>query len=99
MYVNFQTGGYVYILASKTVGTLYIGVTSDLIKRISEHKNDLQKGFTKDHQVHRLVYYEELGSIEMAIVREKKLKKWRRAWKISLLLNGIIQSGMICFPN
>ena len=85
MYVNFETIGYVYILASETVGTLYIGVTSDLIKRVSEHKNEIHKGFTQAHKVHRLVYFEEFGSIETAIDREKKLKKWKREWKIQLI--------------
>ena len=85
MYSNFETLGYVYILASRTVGTLYVGVTSDLVKRISEHKNEIHSGFTKRHKVHRLVYYEEHGSIVAAIEREKKLKKWKREWKIKLI--------------
>jgi putative endonuclease len=85
MYVNFETIGYVYILASGTAGTLYIGVTSDLIKRISEHKNGINSRFTRRYKVHRLVYFEELGSIESAINREKELKKWNRKWKIDLI--------------
>ncbi len=85
MYVNFETIGYVYIMASEVAGTLYIGVTSDLIKRISEHKLEILGGFTKKYHIHRLVYYEEYGSIELAIEREKKLKKWKRAWKIQLI--------------
>jgi putative endonuclease len=85
MYVNFQTIGYVYILASATAGTLYIGVTSDLIKRISQHRNEIYPGFTQKHKAHKLVYYEEFGSIEKAIEREKKLKKWKRVWKIQLI--------------
>jgi putative endonuclease len=76
---------YVYILASRKNGTLYIGVTSDLIKRIYEHKNDLVDGFTKQHRVHNLVYFETTESIESAIAREKKLKKWNREWKIRLI--------------
>lgn len=76
---------YVYILASQKNGTLYIGVTSNLIKRIYEHKNDLVKGFTQRYAVHSLVYYEPTESIEGAITREKQLKKWNRAWKISLI--------------
>jgi len=76
---------YVYILASYKLGTLYIGVTSDLIKRIYEHKNDLVPGFTKQYQVHRLVYFEVHGDIQTAIEREKSLKGWRRAWKIALI--------------
>ena len=73
---------YVYILASERNGTLYIGVTSDLVKRIWEHKSDFVEGFTKQHQVHTLVWYEMHGSMESAITREKQLKEWKRQWKI-----------------
>ena len=76
---------YVYILASKMRGTLYIGVTNNLIRRVFEHKNDLVEGFTKEYRVHQLVYFEQTGSIESAITREKQLKKWRREWKIELI--------------
>ena len=76
---------YVYIMASGQIGTLYIGVTSDLLKRAYEHKNDLAEGFTKRHQVHDLVYYEVHESMAQAIIREKQLKKWRRKWKIELI--------------
>jgi len=76
---------YVYILASKKVGALYIAVTSDIIKRISEHKNKIKCDFTSRHNVHRLVYYEVHGDIVNAISREKQLKKWERAWKIKLI--------------
>ena len=76
---------YVYILASKRNGTLYIGVTNDLIKRIYEHKNDLVEGFTKKYQVHQLVYYEETSDIQSAITREKQMKKWNRKWKLELI--------------
>jgi putative endonuclease len=76
---------YVYILASKRNGTLYIGVTSDLLKRIYEHKNNMVKGFTKKYHVHKLVYYEATESVESAIMREKQLKKWNRDWKIGLI--------------
>jgi putative endonuclease len=76
---------YVYILASKYKGTLYIGVTSNLPKRVSEHKNDLVEGFTKKYQVHRLVYYEVHEDAYEAIRREKQLKKWNRQWKINLI--------------
>ena len=76
---------YVYILASKKNGTLYVGVTSDLIKRVFEHKNDFVEGFTKKFQVHDLVYFEVLDSVESAIAREKQLKKWHRDWKIRLI--------------
>ena len=76
---------FVYILASKRNGTLYIGVTNNLIKRIYEHKNNLVDGFTKKYRVHILVYYEQLNNIENAITREKQLKKWERNWKLSLI--------------
>ena len=76
---------YVYILASKKNGTLYIGVTSDLIKRIYEHKNGLVDGFTKTYKVHLLVYYEQFLDIYSAISREKQLKHWQRKWKLQLI--------------
>ena len=76
---------YVYILASKRNGTLYIGVTNDLIKRVYEHKNNLIEGFTNKYKVHRLVYYETTSEITSALHREKQLKKWKRAWKIELI--------------
>ncbi len=75
----------VYLLASKKNGTLYIGVTSDPIKRIWQHKNKVADGFTQEYDVHRLVYYELFDDIEEAILREKRLKKWNRAWKIKLI--------------
>ena len=75
----------VYIFASKRNGTLYIGVTSNLLKRVWEHKNDLVEGFTKRYKVHRLVYYELHGDMETAIRREKQMKKWNRAWKLELI--------------
>jgi len=68
----------VYILASKINGTLYIGVTSDLVKRVYEHKENLVDGFTKKYNIHKLVYYETTNDIESAIRREKQLKKWNR---------------------
>ena len=76
---------YVYILASERNGTLYIGVTSDLVKRIWEHKSDFVEGFTKQHQVHTLVWYEVHENMESAITREKQLKEWKRQWKIALI--------------
>jgi putative endonuclease len=76
---------YVYILASKRNGTLYIGVTSDLAKRMWEHKQKLVEGFTAKYDVDRLVYYESCGSAEGAILREKQLKKWNRAWKLKVI--------------
>jgi putative endonuclease len=75
----------VYIMATKPNGTLYIGVTSDLVKRMTEHKGDLVDGFTKRYGVHRLVFYELHGDMMSAIAREKQLKKWNRAWKLELI--------------
>jgi putative endonuclease len=75
----------VYILASKKNGTLYIGVTSDLVKRVWEHKNDLVAGFTKRYKIHNLVWYELHDDIDTAIEREKNMKEWERAWKIKLI--------------
>jgi putative endonuclease len=75
----------VYILASKRNGTLYIGVTSDLPKRVWEHKKDLGDGFTKKYGVHRLVYYEVHADMVSAILREKQMKKWNRGWKLELI--------------
>jgi putative endonuclease len=75
----------VYILASRRNGTLYVGVTSDLVKRTYEHKQDLVEGFTKQYGVHRLVYFEMHEDMIAAITREKQLKKWNRAWKIELI--------------
>lgn len=76
---------YVYIMASKRNGTLYIGVTNNLLRRVNEHKNGLLQGFTKKYKVYDLVYYEVTSSIESAIIREKQLKKWNRQWKINLI--------------
>lgn len=76
---------YVYILASKRNGTLYTGVTSDLVKRCYEHKQDMVEGFTKKYKVHTLVYYEAHDSAIEAITREKQIKKWNRRWKIRLI--------------
>ena len=75
----------VYILASKPNGTLYIGVTSDLARRVWEHKSDAIDGFTKKYGVHSLVYYEMHDTMPDAILREKQLKHWNRAWKIKLI--------------
>ena len=76
---------YVYILASKRNGTLYIGVTNNLLKRVYEHKNNLIEGFTQKYNVHNLVYYERYDDIYGAIAREKRMKKWKRQWKINLI--------------
>jgi len=75
----------VYILASRKNGTLYIGITSDLVKRVWQHKEDMVEGFTKKYGVHMLVYYELHADMAEAIGREKRLKKWNRAWKIELI--------------
>ena len=75
----------VYILASGKNGTLYIGVTSDLIKRVWEHKNDVVEGFTKRYRVHTLVWFEVHESMESAIAREKAIKYWKRRWKLELI--------------
>jgi putative endonuclease len=80
-----EIAGYVYILASRIGGTLYIGVTSDLVKRVFEHKSGTVEGFTKTYKVHRLVYFELHDSIEAAIQRERQMKKWNRKWKIELI--------------
>ena len=76
---------YVYILASRIGGTLYIGVTNDLIRRVGEHRLKLAEGFTKKYEIAKLVYFEQFDDIENAIKREKRLKKWNRAWKIRLI--------------
>lgn len=76
---------YVYILASKKNGTLYIGVTGDLYYRVWEHKHDVNEGFTKRYNVHRLVYFEEFEDVGFAIEREKQLKRWHRPWKLNLI--------------
>ncbi len=75
----------VYIMAAAPNGTHYINITSDLVKRVTEHKNDLVDGFTKRYGVRRLVFYELHGDIVSAITREKQLKKWNRAWKLELI--------------
>lgn len=75
----------VYILASKRNGTLYIGVTSDLVKRVWEHKNNVVEGFTKRYGVHQLVWYDLHENMESAIKREKQLKEWNRQWKLELI--------------
>ena len=76
---------FVYIMASQRNGTLYIGVTSDIVRRVYEHKNGLIKGFTEKYKVHHLVYVEETDDVSVAITREKQLKKWKRSWKLRLI--------------
>ncbi len=75
----------VYILASGYYGTLYTGVTSDLIKRVYQHKNKVIKGFTTQYDVNLLVYYEQHDTADSAILREKQVKSWKRQWKINLI--------------
>ena len=76
---------WVYILASDIGGTLYIGVTNDLIRRVYEHRTNAVDGFSKKYGVHRLVHFEQFDQVEFAIQREKRLKKWTSAWKIELI--------------
>lgn len=75
----------VYLLASKRNGTLYVGVTSDLVKRVWEHKNDAAEGFSKRYGVHTLVWYEVYETMDSAIAREKSIKDWKRKWKLTLI--------------
>jgi putative endonuclease len=76
---------YVYILAHKRNGTLYVGVTNDLIRRVAEHKSGQSGGFTKRYKVNQLVFYEDTNDVIAAITREKQLKKWKRTWKLRLI--------------
>lgn len=85
LHMRSTRGGYVYILASKRNGTLYIGVTSNLEERIGQHKNHIFKGFTDKYNISTLVWYESHDTILNAIEREKQLKRYRRSWKISLI--------------
>ena len=78
----------VYILASRKNGTLYTGVTSNLVRRVWQHKNDQADGFTKAYGVHTLVWYEQHETLESAIAREKAIKEWKRAWKLELIESG-----------
>lgn len=76
---------YVYILTKKRNSTFYVGMTSNLPKRIWEHKNEVAEGFTKEHNIKMLVYYEVFDNAEHAIKREKRLKKWNRSWKMKVI--------------
>ena len=76
---------YIYIMASRRNGTLYIGITNDIVRRVYEHKNNFIDGFTSKYGIHNLVYYEQFDNIESAIQREKQLKKWNRKWKLELI--------------
>lgn len=79
---------YVYILASERNGTIYVGVTNDLMRRVQEHREGLVEGFTKRYHVKLLVYFEVHSEIQEAIPREKRLKRWRRVWKLQLIENN-----------
>ena len=76
---------YVYILTNEHNGTLYIGVTRDIIQRVSQHRQGVVEGFTKKYSVHKLVYFESTSNILSAIEREKRLKTWKRIWKVKLI--------------
>lgn len=76
---------YVYILASGRNGTLYVGVTNDLVRRVAEHKSGAVEGFTKQYGVDRLVWFDETSDVNAAIQREKTIKRWRRAWKLNVI--------------
>jgi putative endonuclease len=76
---------YVYLLASRRNGTLYVGMTSDLIRRVWEHRSGLVEGFTKKYRVHHLVWFEQTDDPIAAISREKQIKRWNRGWKIELI--------------
>ena len=84
-YASLMKQPCVYILASQRNGTLYVGVTSNLVQRIWQHKNDLAEGFTKKYGVHTLVWFEAHGTMESAIAREKTIKGWHRKWKLDLI--------------
>ena len=83
MHTDFQPT--VYLLASRRNGTLYVGVTSNLVARIHQHRNGLVRGFTREYGVKLLVWFEQHATMESAITREKRIKKWNRAWKLELI--------------
>ncbi len=83
-----QKSPCVYLLASKPDGVLYLGVTSDLVKRLWQHKNAFVDGFSKKHNVHHLVWFEQHEDMTSAITREKNIKKWKRGWKVRLVEEG-----------
>ncbi len=83
--MTFKTAFYVYILASGNNGTLYVGITNNLLRRVFEHKHKLLEGFTKEHYVDKLVHFEEFDYIDQATHREKQLKRWNRKWKLELI--------------
>ena len=81
-------GAWVYIMADRKHGVIYVGVTSDLIKRVVQHKDGTFKGFTHKYSVHRVVYFEQHATMPLAIQREKNIKHWPRAWKVRLIHEG-----------
>ena len=86
MFIDFQPT--VYLLASGYNGTLYLGVSSQLLQRIAQHRDGTFQGFSSQYAVHRLVWFEQYSTMAQAILREKRIKKWRRAWKIELIEAG-----------
>ena len=83
--INMSIQPCIYIMTNRPQGSLYIGVTSDLVKRIHQHRSGEVKGFSKRYNLQRLIYFEQFGTMELAITREKKLKNWHRQWKINLI--------------
>jgi putative endonuclease len=91
-------GGYVYILSNRPSGTLYIGVTNDLIRRVFEHREGVIEGFTKTYELKQLIYYERYDDIRLAIQRERTMKHWPRAWKVRLT-NGFNREWVDSYPS
>ena len=83
-----MAGGWVYIMTNRANGVLYVGVTSDLVRRVWEHREGIVDGFTKQYGLKRLVYFERHEDIQTAIQREKTMKHWSRAWKVGLIVTG-----------
>ncbi|MGA7004768.1 MAG: GIY-YIG nuclease family protein [Pseudolabrys sp.] len=83
--ICMMSGGFIYIMTNRRNGTLYVGVTSDLVRRCYEHRNGLIRGFTKQYDLKQLVYFEQHDDIRSAIQREKTIKHWPRAWKARLI--------------
>jgi len=91
-------GGYIYILSNQPDGILYVGVTNDLVRRVSEHRDGAVKGFSKTYDLKRLVYYEAYDDIRLAIQRERTMKHWPRAWKVRLI-NGFNREWDDLYPS
>ena len=85
---SHETASGVYLLASQRNGTLYVGVTSDLVHRVWQHRTNAMEGFSKKYHVHLLVWFEQHSSMEFAIIREKAIKKWNRTWKLDLIVKS-----------